>query len=266
MYSTQVFLYTQRNIVVLLSGFSARSYMPQYAKPLTLHKGVDNQIQFQFLNQEQKPVNITGKVITCRIINYEGSMLLISKSLTLDSSVDFPANGIASLYLSIADLADIEVQKCYYSLEFSTANAALPVFVDQNAGARGEMNIVNSVLPSFIPSMQITIPTGQSFPNTSYLDQYGNYYGNANNIIYYTSVINTDGIPVVSLQASYEQFNGNVVIEGSTIVDGDWYPASPVYSYANVTDTVGYTVRGYHPYIRMQFASNAGVVTNIWSR
>ena len=266
MYSTQVFLYTQRNIVVLLSGFSPRSYMPQYAKPLTLHKGVDNQIQFQFLNQQQKPVDITGKTITCRIINYQGNELLISKTLTLDSSVDFPANGIASLYLSIADLADIEVQKCYYSLEFSTANAALPVFVDQNAGARGEMNIVNSVLPSFIPSMQISIPTGQAFPNSMYLDQFGNYYGNSNNMTYYTSVINTDGIPVVTLQASYEQFNGNVVIEGSTIVDGDWYPASPVYSYANVTDTVGYTVRGFHPYIRMQFASNAGVVTNIWSR
>ena len=61
MYSTQVFVYTQRQIVVLLSGYSPRSYMPQYAKPLTLHKGVDNQIQFQFLNQQQKPVDITGK-------------------------------------------------------------------------------------------------------------------------------------------------------------------------------------------------------------
>ena len=46
MFSTQVFIYTQRQIVVLLSGYSPRSYMPQYAKPLTLHKGVDNQIQF----------------------------------------------------------------------------------------------------------------------------------------------------------------------------------------------------------------------------
>jgi hypothetical protein len=41
--------------------------MPVYAKPLTLNKGVDNRIQFQFLNQEQKPVDITGKSITCRI-------------------------------------------------------------------------------------------------------------------------------------------------------------------------------------------------------
>ncbi len=51
--------------------------MPQYAKPLTLHKGVDNQIQFQFLNQEQKPVDITGKSITCRVINAQGNGTLI---------------------------------------------------------------------------------------------------------------------------------------------------------------------------------------------
>ena len=82
MYSTQVFIYTQRQIVVLLSGYSPRSYMPQYAKPLTLHKGVDNQLQFQFLNQEQKPVDITGKSITCRIINYTGGEILLQKALT----------------------------------------------------------------------------------------------------------------------------------------------------------------------------------------
>ena len=53
--------------------------MPQYAKTLTLHKGVDNQIQFQFLNQEQKPIDITGKEITCRIISYDGSQVLLNK-------------------------------------------------------------------------------------------------------------------------------------------------------------------------------------------
>ena len=87
--------------------------MPVYAKPLTLHKGVDNQIQFQFLNQEQKPVDITGKNITCRVLNYEGNTILIQKSLTLQ----FAATGICALYLNAADLENIEAQKCYYTLE-----------------------------------------------------------------------------------------------------------------------------------------------------
>jgi hypothetical protein len=91
-YSTAVFYYVQRNIVVLLSGNSPRRYMPVYAKPLTLHKGVDNQIQFQFLNQEQKPIDITGKEITCRILNNEGNEVLLQKALTLQ----LPVTGICA--------------------------------------------------------------------------------------------------------------------------------------------------------------------------
>jgi hypothetical protein len=229
--------------------------MPQYAKPLTLNKGVDNQIQFQFLNQEQKPVDITGKSITCRIINYEGNVVLLQKALTLQ----LPATGIAALFLNSADLAGIDAQKCYYSLEIPVGDFDYPVFVDSNAGARGDMNIVNSVLPSFIPSMTISIPTGQVFPNT-------NPDGNSDvDLTYYTSVVDTNDSPILTLQAQYIDYYGNIAIEGSTIVDGDWYPILTD-TYTAETDTKGYVVQGYHPYIRMQFESNNGAVTNILSR
>ena len=100
MYSTSVFIYVQRQVVVLLSGNSPRKYMPQYAKSLTLHKGVDNRLQFQFLNQEQKPVDITGKEITFRIISYDGSEQLLNKALDLD----FALTGIASIKLNAAEI------------------------------------------------------------------------------------------------------------------------------------------------------------------
>ena len=255
MYSTQVFVYTQRQIVVLLSGYSPRSYMPQYAKPLTLHKGVDNQIQFQFLNQQQKPVDITGKSIVCRIINNTGGEVLLQKALTLQ----LPATGIAALELNPADIAGFDAQKCYYSLEIPVGAFDFPVFVDQNAGGRGDLNIVNSILPSFIPSMPVSIPTGQVFPNN-------NSNGNSDsNLIYYTSVITTSDSSVLTIQAEYSDYYGNIAIEGSTIVDGDWYPIFDD-TYEEVTDTKGYVVEGFHPYIRMQFESNAGFVTNILAR
>jgi hypothetical protein len=230
--------------------------MPQYAKPLTLHKGVDNQIQFQFLNQQQKPVDITGKSITCRIINYQGNQILLEKALTLQ----LPVTGIASLVVGAADIENIDTQKCYYSLEIPTGEFDFPVFVDQNAGARGDMNIVDSVLPSFVPSYSITIPTGQPFPN---LNPSANSNSNANT--YYTSVVSTNDNPVITLQAHYTGYYGNVLIEGSTIPDGNWYTISTE-TYSNVSETRGYVVRGFHPYIRMQFVSNSGAVTNILSR
>jgi hypothetical protein len=230
--------------------------MPQYAKPLTLHKGVDNQLQFQFLNQEQKPVDITGKEITCRIINYMGNQILIQKALT----VQLGATGIASLFLNAADIENIDMQKCFYTLEIPVGEFDFPVFVDQNAGARGDINIVNSVLPSFVPSQPVSIPSGQPFPNLANL---GN--GNSNTVTYYSSTINTEDNPILTLQVHYDEFYGNVAILGSTIVDGDWYPIQ-LHEYSNVTETKGYVVRGFHPYIRMEFESNAGAAMNILAR
>jgi len=233
--------------------------MPQYAKPLTLHRGVDNQIQFQFLNQEQKPVDITGKTITCRILNADGTSVLINKALT----PQLPLTGICALQLNAAEIEDIPAQKAYYSLEIPVGSFDYPVFVDQNAGARGDMNIVDSVLPSFVPSANITIPTGQPFPNLDQNNSVANALPNANT--YYSSVINTQDNPILTIQTSYVEFNGDVIVSGSTQPDTEWYPITTD-TYANATDTFGYTIVGFHPFVRMEFVSNAGAVTNILAR
>lgn len=259
-YSTAVFYYTQRQIVVLLSGNSPRAFMPVYAKQLNLHKGVDNKLQFQFLNQEQKPVDITGKVITCRILNYEGNEILIQKSLTLE----LPLTGIACLYLNAADLEDIDAQKCYYTLEIPVGEFNFPVFVDPASGARGDINILNSVLPSFVPSQIVTIPTGQPFPNLDSNNSIANALPNANT--YYSSVINTQDNPVLTIQANYHEYNGDVSIEGTFNSQlTDWYPITST-EYSNITGTDGYTIKGFHPFVRMVFTSNTGAVTNILAR
>jgi hypothetical protein len=229
--------------------------MPVYAKPLTLNKGVDNRIQFQFLNQEQKPVDITGKSITCRILNYTGTEVLLRKALDLD----FALTGIASLKVNAADIEGIDAQRAYYSLEIPVGEFDYPVFVDSNAGARGDMNIVNSVLPSFVPSQTVTIPTGQAFPNIS------NSSGNTN-LVYDTSIINTQSNPVLTIQTRYDEYYGNVAILGSSIVDGDFYVIQADDDLANVTETRGYTIHGYHPFVKVEFTSNSGAVTNILAR
>lgn len=235
--------------------------MPQYAKPLTLHKGVDNQIQFQFLNQEQKPVDITGKEITCRILNATGTTVLIKKALNIQLGL----TGIAALFLDPGELEEIEAQKCYYTLEIPVGTFDYPVFVDQNAGGRGDMDIVNSILPSFVPSVEITIPSGQAFANVSWIPN-TYYVPDANSTVYFTSVYTTTDNPTLTLQATYTDFYGNVMVEGSTVGNSNWYPVSNLFNYANATNTFYYNVNGFHPFIRIAFVSNAGVVTNILAR
>lgn len=259
-YSTPAFIFTQRQIVVLLSGNSPRAFMPVYAKTLMLHKGVDNKIQFQFLNQEQKPVDITDKTITCRILNYDGTEVLINKALTLE----LPLTGIAYLELNAAEIENIPAQMCHYSLEIPVGQFGYPVFVDPAAGARGQINVVDSVLPSFVPSETVSIPTGQPFPNLDSNNSINNVLPNANT--YYSSIINTQDNPILTIQATLTEFNGEVLIEGTTNQQAtDWYPIATD-EYEEVTGTYGWTVKGYHPFVRMAFTSNTGAVTNILAR
>lgn len=239
---TPVYLYNQRQWVVLLQATAnaTRRYEKVYSKNLTVNRGVDNLIEFAFINQEQKPVDITGKEITCRIINYKGNELLLQKSLV----PIYAATGITSLQLTKADIQNIDAQYCYYSLEIPVGEFDYPVFVDDNSGARGNINIVNSVLPNFVAANTVTIPTHprpkSGLPRT-----------------YYSSIIKTYLNPVITIQRWLENFTGTLQFQGSTLQDfSTFYSIGPVYNYTDYTGTEGYTIEGYHPFIRIKIINN----------
>jgi hypothetical protein len=84
--------------------------------------------------------------------------------------------------------------------------------------------------------------------------------------VYYTSIINTQDNPVLTIQTHYDEYYGNVAILGSSIVDGDFYVIEEDNELADITETKGYTIHGYHPFVKVQFTSNSGAVTNILAR
>ena len=264
-YTTSVYTYTVRQEVVVLSGTSPRKYMPVYSKPLTLNKGVDNQLQFQFLNQEQKPVDLSSIAannlqISFRAINSDGTELLLRKALTPVLDV----NGIFVLNTTSADIENIESQKCYYSLEWPSGNLNLPVFVDSKAGARGDLNIVDSILPSFVTSQTVTIPSDQPFPaNTA--------NANSEAVTYFSSIINTQDSPVLTTSIDYANYVGNLTLQGSTLVDSGFYDINS-FRYGNAANgasesgTIGYTIKGYHPFIKLKFEANVGNIVTVLAR
>jgi len=218
-----------------------------YAKNLRLSKGVDNKIQFQFLNQEQKPVNITDKEITFRLLSYDGTRILLQKTLTLTLAV----TGLAELRVTSGELEGIDAQSASYSLEMPDNGLDLPVFVNSDAGARGTMLVVDSVLPNFIAATNVTIP---SHPTPS-----------SNTVTYHTSTISTADTSKLTIQPYMDNYSGNITIQGSTIPDADWYTIDN-YTYLDETSTIGYIVVGYHPYVRLEFTSTQGEITKVLAR
>ena len=246
MYSTEIYRYIPRQLVVIDIGSSPRRYDNVYAKTLKLHKGSDNRLQFQFLNQEQKPVDITGKEITFRLISYDNNKILLQKSLVNTLSL----TGIAELRTNADDLNNLNTQKCYYSLELpDELGLNVPGYVDKNGTGRGDIDIVNSIYPAHIPSQSLSI-----MPDT---------------VTYYSSTLVTQYNPKITMQVSYDGFVGNVTVQGSTNGTSNWYDIEE-FDYSDpttpVTDTFGYSIEGYHPYIKVKFDSTVGNVTNILTR
>jgi hypothetical protein len=249
-YSTPIYHYTPKQIVMTIHGNSSRGYKIVYSKNLKLHKGVDNKIQFQLLNQEQKPIDITNKELTFRLLSDNGKSILIQKSLTNTLAL----NGIAVLEVVRGEIESINSQICTYSIEINDGSMNLPVFVSSDAGARGVVEVVNSILPNFQSSDSITIPSSQSRP-----------VGNAS-ATYYSSVLTNSKNSTVTFQTYLSAYTGTVQIQGSTIQDADWYDIDNPDAYMSSTKTTGHTINGFHPYLRVKFTSTAGDITKILVR
>ena len=250
MYSTSVYFYIPRETIVMMSGNSTRRYQTVYAKTLKLHKGIDNKLQFQLINQDQKPINVTGKELFFRIINEDGTRLLFTKMLTNIVAL----NGIVQLDTISTDIIDIETQYCYYSIEMSDGITDLPVFVDHNSGARGKIQIVDSVLPNFTPSNLINVPNHQLPSRT----------GPA--ITYYSSIFSAREGFNVTAQLYFDNYSGTVQVQGSAVADADWYDIGDITTYTEQMECDTVNIIGFHPYMRFKFVSTAGDATHIYTR
>ena len=222
MYSTTVYLYQQKQQVLLpdTSGaYFQRRWQPVYAKKLKVNRGVDNVILFEFINQDQKPVNITGSTITYRMMSTDGDELLIQKDLEHLSS----AFGRAKVTLTSEELDIIDEQTATYSLERASGNLYEAVYTDAYSAGRGQVEIVDSVYPDFVESKIMMLPDPIDRPKQS----------NGNRV--HSSAIYTAENTLTTLQLDFDNFSGNVKIQASENQIGpDWYDVGSQVEYLSL--------------------------------
>lgn len=261
MYSTTAYLYQQIQTVLLVDitgAYFDRRWNPVYAKNLKLNLGVDNVILFQFLNQDQKPVNISGATFTFRIISQNGENLLYAKELVSLSNT----LGRAKVTIPSADTLQFQAQPASWSIEISSGVLNQAVFVDDYSGARGDIDIVDSVLPAFVASEILTIPS--QAPDSS---------------IYYTSTVTTEGTRLTTFQIDPVDFTGTLQVQGASdavAYTTEWYNVNFEYlatgntvselEFTNTFSRFGINVEGFHPYIRLAFGVSNGNISAITYR
>ena len=269
MYSTQAYIYQQITRVLLIDTGDGETftyrYNPVYAKRLTINKGVDNVLLFEFINQEEKPVNITGSSFVFRAMDQEGTKVLVDEPMV---TLNGPT-GRAKVTLSAEQLLEIQAQPANYSITRSSGNLTEAVFTNAQSGARAPVDIVNSVLPQFVPSSELTIPTTEltsqvqyggtsygSFPGGSWYwngNPNGSWYWNSyNNTEYFSSFIEPRG-PVTTIQMDLINYTGTIKAQWAENYQSLWYNITESNTYYNETRTIYLNVIGLYPLLRLAF-------------
>lgn len=275
MYSTQVYLYQQLTRVLLMDTGGGETFIyrydPVYAKRLTINKGVDNVILFEFVNQEQKPVNITGSGFVFRVINTESNELLLQK----DMSILNAATGRAKVQFSGSELLQVLAQPASYSIQRTQPGGGYSdaVFVDAQAGARAPVDIVDSVLPQYVPSAPLTIPTVElsaqfsydgsgyeNYPNSPYWAGGGvggpgggwNSYVNPQFVSSFIEPTNA----VTTIQMDLVGYTGTIKAQAAENYQSIWHNVSESVTYLNHTGTIYWNVVGWYPLLRLAFDSS----------
>ena len=268
MYSTQLYLYQQITQVLSIDtvdgpSFSYR-YNPVYAKVLTINKGIDNVLLFEFINQNEKPVNITGSNFVFRVIDTEGINVLLEQPMVILNA----ATGRAKVTLMASQLLEILAQPAYYTITRASGNLNEPVFVDAQSGSRAPLVVVDSVLPQYLPSRPLTVPTVKisaqgSADGTSFGNAGGNYYwnGNPNGANYWNSFALTEYYSsfikpiqgVTTIQMTLDGYTGTIKAQAAADYESIPYNVTESTTYLNRTGTIYLNIVGWHPLLRVCF-------------
>jgi hypothetical protein len=265
MYSTTAYLYQQITRVLLIDtsgGYFTARYDPVYAKTLTVNKGVDNVLLFEFINQEQKPVNITGSNFVFRLLNQTGDSLLLEKPMVSLSNT----LGRVKVVLNSEDTINLVAQPGSYSIQRTSGDYVQAVYVNANAEARADCNIVDSIMPSFIPSSELTIPTiygkaQQLTPGPTDWPDWANQPPPVNTTQlteFFSSFIETHGSSLTTVKMDMYHYTGTVKFEAADNYESIWYNVTPSYQYYSETSTQYFNVVGYYPLLRACFNNSIG--------
>jgi hypothetical protein len=265
MYSTTAYLYQQIARVLLIDtsgGYFTARYDPVYAKTLTINKGVDNVLLFEFINQDQKPVNITGSSFVFRLVNQAGDRLLLTKSMEVLSA----STGRVKVVLETDETVNIESQPASYSIQRTSGNYVQAAYVNANSEARADVNIVDSVLPQFIPSTDCTVPdlygknqfvsgTSTNWPDWANTPQ-------PQVAIYqtefYSSFMPTNESSFTTVKFDLVGYTGTAKVQAAQNYESAWYDVTEAREYLSETITDYFNVVGFHPILRLALNNSIG--------
>jgi hypothetical protein len=141
------YLYSNRVILLAdLAGFTTE-YTNVYQRNLKIYNGIDNTIEFDIKNADQKRIDLTTlPQIELNVMDVQGKALENSPYTVTPTAL----KGIATVTIPQDDLDELSNQYLKYSVTaVNTAGADVLLYADTKFGAVGTIELVGDALPTF---------------------------------------------------------------------------------------------------------------------
>ena len=190
------------SLVVNVTGFITE-YRPVYQKNIPVYSGIDNKLEFQLLNPDQKPINPTGSTIHFvafdenknQVIKHTGTVLIANK-------------GLFKVIISDQDTLNLKQQYLSYSIYLTdnTTSDNTLTYADEQLNATGTIYLSQSALPGPRATVEVSNFTQDTGDVTIYnSDAISADPGINGNEALHTVAIYTDSyIGDVTIQATLE--------------------------------------------------------------
>ena len=127
-----------------------------YTRPIQIYKGINNIIKIAVQNADQKPVNITGYVLTFNVVDdyvYSNATTVLTTNICVSN-----ANaGIGYTVISSDDLVQLTREQYTYNVMLrDTCWGNIATYVDDNYGAPLDLMILAGYYANYAPAPEFT--------------------------------------------------------------------------------------------------------------
>lgn len=123
-----------------------------YTPPIKIYKGVNNLLKIEMKNSDQKPVNLTGYVLTFNIVD---DYVFNDASTVLTTNVTVTNAALGQGYVVITDYDLVQLTREQYNYNVVINESCwgnIATYVDDNYGAAGQLIVSDSAYPVMQPA------------------------------------------------------------------------------------------------------------------
>ena len=154
MYTTLGYLYDQIHYVIIGTGPIDRWNRMAYAKNVKVYRGINNIVKFKIRNNNQKDVNVAQSTFRLSVVDTASGDEKFYTMLDIENA----QKGLLTTTIPELELLKLENNLYHYTIKMTTGEGVdHPIYVDDNYGAAGVLEVHGKTFPGLSPSVVATI-------------------------------------------------------------------------------------------------------------